>query len=185
MCDPRPVRRLLLRRRVRPLHPSPKRNLTSIALQLFEFFEASAQETGCYSMHTPAGCHMSFWTSANAFVDVRRCPLECWPEPLSQSSMATGTCVEAAYLHRLTSAMHFIMLLVKCMAEVHRMHFNDIVRVASCELGRFWLRDLSTIHLPSIGEWLWRRVSRPVQRGVSYDMSISENEESRTLPTYT
>ena len=81
---------------------------------------------------------MSFWTSANAFVDVRRCPLECWPEPLSQSSMATGTCVdaayscvEAAYLHGLTSAMHFIMLLVKCMAEVHRMHFNDIVRVAS------------------------------------------------------
>ena len=72
------------------------------------------------------------------------------------------------------------MLLVKCMAEVHRMHFNDIVRVASCELGRFWLRDLSTIYLPSIGEWLWRRASRPVQRGVSYDVSISENEESRT-----
>ena len=73
--------------------------------------------------------------------------------------------------------------------EVHGggapMHFNDIVRVASCGLGRFWLRDLSTIHLPSIGEWLWRRVSRPVQRGVSYDVSISENEESRTLPTYT
>ena len=87
--------------------------------------------------------------------------------------------MDAAYLHGLTSAMHFIMLLVKCMAEVHRMHFNDIVRVASCELGRFWLRDLSTIHLPSIGEWLWRRVSRPVQRGVSYDMSISENEGSR------
>ena len=64
------------------------------------------------------------------------------------------------------------------------MHFNDIVRVASCELGRFWLRDLSTIHLPSIGEWLWRRVSRPVQRGVSYDVSISENEESRPVPTY-
>ena len=52
------------------------------------------------------------------------------------------------------------------------MHFNDVMRVASCELGRFWLRNLSTIHLPSIGEWLWRRVSRPVQRGVSYDVSI-------------
>ena len=27
-------------------------------------------------------------------------------------------------------------------------------------------------------------MSRPVQRGVSYDVSISENEESRTLPTF-
>ena len=132
-----------------------------------------------------AGCHMSFWTSANAFVALGRCPLECWPESLSQSSMASGTCVEAVYSRGLTSAMHFIMLLVKCMAEVHRMHFKDVARVASCELGRFWLRDLSELHLPSIGEWLWRRVSRPVQRGVSYHMSISENEGSRTLPTYT
>ena len=47
------------------------------------------------------------------------------------------------------------------------------------------LRDLSTIYLPSIGEWLWRRASRPVQRGVSYDVSISENEASRPVPTYT
>ena len=60
------------------------------------------------------------------------------------------------------------------------MHFKDVARVASCELGRFWLRDPSKLYLPSIGEWLWRRVSRPVQRAVSYDMSISENEESRT-----
>ena len=157
---------------------------TSIVLQIFEIYVPSAQETGCCSMHTPAGCHMSFWTSANAFVAVRRCPLECRPEPLSQSSMASGTCVEAAYLHGLTSAMHFIMLLVKCMAEVHRMHFKDVARVASCELGRFWLRDLSKLHLLSIGEWLWRRVCcvTSCSARMSYDVSISENEESRTLP---
>ena len=165
-------------------HPDPESQLESF----FKFSSSmflQLKRLGCCSMHTPAGCHMSFWTSANAFVALGRCPLECWPEPLSQSSVASATCVDAAYLHGLTSAMHFIMLLVKCMAEVHRMHFNDIVRVASCELGRFWLRDLSTIHLPSIGEWLWRRVSRPVQRGVSYDVSISENEGSRVVPTYT
>ena len=185
MCDPRLVRPLLHSGRGSATSPSPLKvpwqTVHALASSLFLHFK----RLGAILCIRVAGCHMSFWTSANAFVALGRCPLECWPEPLSQSSMATGTCVEAAYLHGLTSAMHFIMLLVKCMAEVHRMHFNDIVRVASCELGRFWLRDLSTIHLPSIGEWLWRRVSRPVQRGVSYDMSISENEESRTLPTYT
>ena len=128
---PRPVRRLLQMSKGAVALFAHLEEPTSIVLQIFEIYVPSAQETGCCSMHTLAGCHMSFWTSANAFVAVRRCPLECWPEPLSQSSMATGTCVEAAYLHRLTSAMHFIMLLVKCMAEVHRMHFNDVMRVAS------------------------------------------------------
>ena len=123
-------------------------------------------------------------------LDFCQCICGCEAMPIGMLARAIVTQARAWkqpiwYLHGLTSAMHFIMLLVKCMAEVHRMHFKDVARVASCELWRFWLRDLSTIHLSSIGEWLWRCVSRPVQRGVSYDMSISENEESRTLPTYT
>ena len=184
MCDPRPVRRRSGSGWAMA-SPTPIRNLSSSRSSNFRVLcSFSSRDLGAVLCRLRAGCHMSFWTSANAFVALGRCPLECWPEPLSQSSVASGTCVDAAFLHGLTSAMHFIMLLVKCMAEVHRMHFNDIVR-ASSELGRFWLRDLSTIHLPSIGEWLWRRASRPVQRGVSYDVSISENEASRPVPTYT
>ena len=116
MCDPRPVRPLRHSGRGYATSPSPLKVPWQTVHALASSSRLHFKRLGAVLCIRVAGCHMSFWTSANAFVAVRRCPLECWPEPLSQSSMATGTCVEAAYLHGLTSAMHFIMLLVKCMA---------------------------------------------------------------------
>ena len=52
MCDPRPVRRLLQMGAGHDALCAHLEEPTSIVLQIFEIYVPSAQETGCYSMHT-------------------------------------------------------------------------------------------------------------------------------------
>ena len=66
--------------------------------------------------------------------------------------------------------MHF---LGKRKAEVHRKHFNDVVRVVAHDFYCCRLLDLSLLQLLCTGGCLGKRVMRVVERGVRCYIDLS------------
>ena len=61
----------------------------------------------------------------------------------------------------------------KCKAEVHRKHFNDVVRVVIHDFYCCRLLDLSLLHLLCTGGCLAKRVLCVVERGVRWYIDLS------------